>query len=154
MIGDYWDTYIVNKITEMLHEYHELFLTKFLEMKGILEDLGVMRILLKEGLLVDPMKIAVIVNLAASKIVIQLRTMLGHTGYYTEFIKGYAQITTPMEKLLKKDITFKWDEDYQKSFDILKEKMVTVLILVFLDSNKEFHVHVDAYCIALDIVLA
>ena len=31
--------------------------------------------------------------------------------------------------------------------------MVTVLILVFPDWKKEFHVHVDASCIALGVVL-
>ena len=43
-IGDYWDEDIVNKITNMLHEYQELFPTKFSDMKGIIGDLGVMRI--------------------------------------------------------------------------------------------------------------
>ena len=56
-------------------------------------------IVCKQGLLVDPTKIIVIVNLPAPKIVCQLREMLGHTGYYRKFIKGYVQITTPMEKL-------------------------------------------------------
>jgi hypothetical protein len=55
---------------------------------------------------VDPTKIAVIVNLPAPKIVRQLRAMLGHTDYYRKFIKGYAQITTPMEKMLRKDTKY------------------------------------------------
>lgn len=59
-----------------------------------------------------------------------------------------------MEKLLKKDVTFKWDEECQKSLDILKEKMVTVSILFFLVWNKKFHVHVDSSYITLGIVLA
>jgi len=53
--------------------------------------------------------------------------------YYRKFIKSYAQITAPMEKLLKKDFTFYWNEECQKSLDVLKEKMVTFLYLVFLD---------------------
>lgn len=48
--------------------------------------------------MVDPTKIAVIVNLPAPKIVRQLRTTLGNTSYYIKFIKGYPQITAPMEK--------------------------------------------------------
>lgn len=58
-----------------------------------------------------------------------------------------------MEKLLKKDATFCWDEDSQCSLDVLKEKMVTTPILVFLDWKKEFHVHIDASCIVLGAVL-
>jgi hypothetical protein len=63
-------------------------------------------IVCKQDLLVDPAKIAVIVKLPPPKIVFQLRETLGHTGYYRKFIKGYSQITAPMEKLLRKDTKF------------------------------------------------
>lgn len=52
----------------------------------------------------------------------------------------------PMEKLLKKDVTFCYNEDCKKSLDVLKEKMVNVL-------RKEFHLHVNASCIVLGVVL-
>eukprot|EP00253_Pinus_taeda_P004038 PITA_04038 len=96
------------------------------------------------GLMVDLAKIAVIINLEVPRSVKQLRATLGHIGYYQKFIKGYAQITMPMEKLLKKDPTFFWDEECQQSLDVLKEKMVIAPILIFPDWKKEFHVHVDA----------
>ena len=48
-IGDYWDNETVGHIAELLQEYQDLFPTKFTYMKGILGDLGVMRIPLKEG---------------------------------------------------------------------------------------------------------
>ena len=111
-------------------------------------------IVYKQGLMMDPVKIDIIVNLPPPKSVKQLRTTLGHTGYYRKFIKGYAQIIAPMEKQLKKDIRFEWTPECQARLDILKEKMVTATILVFPDWNKEFHVHVNASSIALGIVLA
>jgi hypothetical protein len=104
--------------------------------------------------MVDPAKIAIIVNLPPPNSVKQLRTTLGHTRYYRKFIKGYAQITTPMEKLLKHDAKYEWNEECQKNLDILKEKMVIASIPVFLDWKKPFHVHVDASSIALGIILA
>jgi hypothetical protein len=79
---------------------------------------------------------------------------LGNTGYYRKFIKGCAQITTPMEKILKKDSNFEWTEECQQSFDTLKKKMETVPILVFPYWSKEFHVHVDASSIALGSILS
>jgi hypothetical protein len=60
-------------------------------------------IVCKQGLLVDPSKIAIIIDFPPPTSVKQLHTMLGHTGYYRKFIKGYAQIRALMEKLLKKD---------------------------------------------------
>jgi hypothetical protein len=104
-------------------------------------------------LLVDPTKIAVIVNLPPPKLVCQLRETLGHTGYYKKFIKEYAQITVLMEKLLRKDNKFQWNEDCQHGLDTLKEKMVTAPILVFPYWEKTFHVHVDALAITLGGIL-
>jgi hypothetical protein len=59
-----------------------------------------------------------------------------------------------MEKLLKKDSKFQWTEEFQHSFDTLKNKMITTPILVFPNWSKEFHVHVDASSIALGAFLA
>jgi hypothetical protein len=68
-------------------------------------------IVCKQGILVDPSKITIIVNLPTPKTFCHLRATLGHTGYYQKFIKGYAQITTPMENLLRKDIKYQWNEE-------------------------------------------
>ena len=43
-IGDYWDEETVVKIMDLLHEYQDLFRTNFSEMKGIVGDLGEMKI--------------------------------------------------------------------------------------------------------------
>lgn len=51
----------------------------------------------RQGLMVDPAKIVVILNLQAPHSAKQLRTILGHNGHNRKFIKGYAQTTAPME---------------------------------------------------------
>jgi hypothetical protein len=68
-------------------------------------------IVCKQGLLVDRSKIAITVDLPPPTSFKQLRIALGHTRYYRKLIKGYLQITTPMEKLLKKDCQFHWTEE-------------------------------------------
>ena len=63
-------------------------------------------------------------------------------------------ITAPMENILKKDAAFEWNQECQGIFDTLKAKMALAPILVFLDWNKDFHVHIDSSSIALGVVLA
>jgi hypothetical protein len=46
-VGDYWDASTIDKITKLLHEYQDLFPTKFTDMKGIKGPMGEMRIPLK-----------------------------------------------------------------------------------------------------------
>ena len=52
--GDNWDEETMEKIIDLLHEFQDLFPTKFFEMKGILGDLGEMKIPLKTD--VKPMR--------------------------------------------------------------------------------------------------
>ena len=49
---------------------------------------------------------------------------------------------------------FKWNDENQRSLDMLKQKMVAAPILVFLDWTKEFHVHANALLITLGVILA
>jgi hypothetical protein len=100
-------------------------------------------IVCKQGFLFDPSQIAIIVDFPPPTSFKQLRTALGHIGYYKKYIKVYTQITTTMEKLLNKDCQFGWTDECQQSFDKLKKKMVIAPILVFADWSKEFHVHVE-----------
>jgi len=58
-----------------------------------------------------------------------------------------------MEKLLKKYVTFYWNDDCMKILDILKGKLASTPILVFLKWDVKFHVHVDASCTTLGVVL-
>ena len=43
-VGDYWGEETMAKITDLLHEFQDLFPTRFSGMKGILSDLGEMKI--------------------------------------------------------------------------------------------------------------
>jgi hypothetical protein len=167
-IHQFLEVYLDNWTVYSLLKYHVEFLCLMLERcrklqislnikKCIFETpFGILlgHIVCKQGLLVDPAKIVVIVNLPPPKIVRQLRVTLGHIGYCRKFIKGYAQITTPMENILRKYTKLQWNDECQHSLDTLKESMVIVPILVFPDWEKTFHVHVDASAIALGAILA
>eukprot|EP00253_Pinus_taeda_P032807 PITA_32807 len=107
----------------------------------------------RQGLIVHLAKIAVILNLQAPRSVKQLCATLGHTSYYQKFINSYAQITTPMEQLLKKDTTYYWNEECNKSLETVKEKMESAPISVFQKWDIKFHMHVDASCITLGTIL-
>lgn len=47
MLDDYWDDATVDKVTELLHEYQDLFWTKITNLKGIVGNLKMMKITLK-----------------------------------------------------------------------------------------------------------
>ena len=56
----------------------------------------------KEGIRVDPNKIEVVVEWKPSRIVTEVRSFLGLTGYYKRFIKRFSMTAAPMSRLLQK----------------------------------------------------
>ena len=88
-------------------------------------------IVYKDGVLLDPSKIAIIVDLPMLTSVHVLRVALGHIGYYRKFMCNYEMIIVPLEKLLKKESHFHWSDQCEKAFDQLKEKLVLSPILIF-----------------------
>ena len=121
---------ILRMIMEHCHQYQILLnLNKYIfcAMFGALLD----HVVCRNGILVDPSKIAIIVDVPPPTTVKQLRKNLGYTRYYHKFTRVYIEVTTPMEKLLKKDVKFQWTGQFKESLDVLKNKMVTTPILVF-----------------------
>jgi hypothetical protein len=69
---------------------------------------------------------------------------LATVGFYRHFIKNFSLLAVPLSELLKKDITFKWTNSCQTSFDKLKLAMTTCPILKHPDFARECEIHCDA----------
>jgi len=106
-----------------------------------------------QGIKVDPAKIEVIVGLPSPKTQKEVRSFLGHAGYYRHFIENFTKITAPMFKLLTKDSEFQWTESCQNAFEILKAKLLMAPILRGPDWSLPFHISTDASDMAIGGVL-
>jgi hypothetical protein len=105
------------------------------------------------GLVVDPKKVAAILDWKAPKDVRGIKSFIGMTGYYRCFIEGFSKIARPMTALLAKKVEFKWTPACQESFEMLKQKLTTAPILVLSDVHKPFLVYCDALYTRLGCVL-
>jgi hypothetical protein len=90
-------------------------------------------IISKGGISVDPAKVKEIMAWSIPTTVMEIRSFLGLAGYYRRFIEGFSKIAKPMTSLLEKGREFKWDENCQESFDQLKERLMSPLVLVMPD---------------------
>ena len=59
-------------------------------------------------------------------------------NYYRRHVRNYAKITSPLNKLLSKDVPFKWTEDCDEAFQLLKDMLTSAPILVFSDMTNPF----------------
>lgn len=78
------------------------------------------------------------------KTVMQVRSFLGLTGYYCRFIENFSRIAKPMTQLLKKEEKFVRTSQCQESFEELKRRLVSALILILPNQRKDFEVYCDA----------
>jgi hypothetical protein len=105
----------------------------------------------REGLAVDPKKVAAIMDWKAPKDVRGINSFIGMVGYYRHFIEGFSKITRPMKTLLAKKVEFKWTPACQESFETLKKKLTTAPVLILPDVHKPFSMYCDASYTGLDV---
>jgi hypothetical protein len=107
----------------------------------------------KEGITVNPSKVASILEWEAPRNVKQIRGFLGMAEYYRRFIEGFSKIAGPMTKSLRKNTQFFWSEECEASFHKLMEKLTTAPGLAIPEIGKDYTVYCDASKNGLGCVL-
>ncbi|KAK1649629.1 hypothetical protein QYE76_067434, partial [Lolium multiflorum] len=107
----------------------------------------------KDGIAVNPSKVASVLDWEAPKNVKEIRGFLGMAGYYRRFIEGFSKIAGPMTKFLRKNTPFVWSDECEKSFQTLKEKLTTAPVLAVPEDGKDYTVYCDASKHGLGCVL-
>lgn len=82
----------------------------------------------------------------------ELRSFLRWAIYYNIFVEGYYKRTTSLTELLKKGVTWTWNDQCHKSFKDVKEVMKD-LVLGLSDMNKPFEVKTDVFDFTLGGVM-
>ena len=98
----------------------------------------------RNGVTPDTSKVDAVMKFSIPKNVKNVKQFLGLIGYYRKFVHNFANIAKPLTNLLKKDQKFKWTEEINKAFEILKGKLSETLILQFPDYEKPFILTTDA----------
>ena len=106
-----------------------------------------------KGLEVDKAKVEVIQDLALPTSIRELRSFLGHVGFYRCFIQDFAKVSKPLTSLLCKEKDFIIEEEGKHAFMQLKQALVEAPILQSPNWDLPFEIMCDASDFALGAVL-
>ena len=107
----------------------------------------------KDGIEVDKAKVELISNLPTPKCVRDIRSFLGHAGFYRRFIKDFSAIARPLCTLLSKDVPFTWSQTCDTAFAKLKNMLVSPPIMRSPNWDLPFEIMCDASDYAIGAVL-
>ena len=106
-----------------------------------------------EGMSVDPQKIKAVVNWKPPMNVSEVRSFLGLAVYYRKFVEGFSKIAAPLTKLARKDVKYDLVDTCQHSFEELKDRLTSALVLTLPNARDVFVVYSDVSRQGLGCVL-
>nr|GEX24207.1 putative reverse transcriptase domain-containing protein [Tanacetum cinerariifolium] len=97
-----------------------------------------------EGITMEPTKVEAITKWPRPTSVTEVRSFLGLAGYYRRFVEGFSRLALPLTKLMRKGENFVWNEEREKSFEELKQRLVSAPVLTLPSGSGGFQIYSDA----------
>lgn len=82
-----------------------------------------------------------------------MKSFLGLAGNYRRFIEGFSRIATPLTELTRKSHKFEWTDASEKSFQELKNRLVSAQVLTIPSGSGGFVIYSDTFKQGLGCVL-
>ena len=106
-----------------------------------------------EGILPDTSKIDAVKTCPTPRSVTEVRSFLGLCTYYRCFVRDFAQIASPLNRLTRKSVPFVWDKSCQGACQEMKNRLCSPPILAYPDFSQPFHLYTDASQHAIGYIL-
>ena len=105
------------------------------------------------GIEVDQAKIEIIEKLPHPTSIKRVRSFLGHAGFYRRFIQDFSKVSKPLSNLLMQGVPFEFNDPCMNTFELLKKKLISTLIVVAPNWNIPFELKCDASNFIVLVVL-
>ena len=78
---------------------------------------------------------------------------MGLANFYRRYVKGFSAIAKPLTKLTKVDQEWQWEDEQERAFQELKDRLSSTPILRRLIRGHPFQLHTDWSMLGLGAVL-
>ncbi|KAF8094785.1 hypothetical protein N665_0353s0016 [Sinapis alba] len=105
------------------------------------------------GIEVDKAKIEVMTGLPPLSNVKDVRSFLGHAGFYRRFIKDFSKIDRPLTVLMCKEVKLDFTPECLEAFKEIKSALVSAPIFQAPDRDLPFKIMCDSRDFVVGVVL-
>lgn len=98
-------------------------------------------------------RVSAILDLAPPQNAKAVKSFLGMASYYRGCIQGFATLAMPLIELTKPKEPFRWGEEHQQAFDILKKALTEAPVLAHPRVNEPYILYTDASDKAIGAIL-
>jgi hypothetical protein len=81
----------------------------------------------------DEEKVKAIQDWPTPKLVSEVRSFHGLPSFYRRFVKDFSTIVASLTKIVKKSVELKWNDEQDKAFNLLKDKLCSAPVLALPD---------------------
>ena len=148
-MGDTWEQAIKDhhqKLCRLLHRCKELGIRLNKDKSDFCRSevsfLG--NLVTSDGLKADPKKIEAITKLQPPTCVEEIHRFSGMVNYLARFLPRLSEVIQPITKLTRKDQTWTWGKEQDRSFTEIKKLVTQAPILMYYDVNRPLTIQCDA----------
>jgi hypothetical protein len=105
---------------------------------GIDEGKLLGHVALQGGVFIDPERVQSIKDVHPPTNRKSLQSFLGKINFIHIFVPNFVERIKPLSTLLKKDVSFKWDNKTNKSFEDIKDVISQAPVLISPDFSRDF----------------
>ena len=106
------------------------------------------------GIHTDQAKVKSIKEFPTPKDPHEVRQFLGLAGYYRRFVAKFSQLSVPLTKLLRKDISWEWGTEQEKAFTSLVDRLCEAPILAHFNPTFPISVQADASHFGYGVIIS
>ena len=106
------------------------------------------------GLSTLPCKVEAVLKAPTPRNVTELKSFLGLVNYYGRFLANLSSVCHPLNRLLQKEVKWTSSEECEKSFERLKESLVSAQVLMHYDVSLLVRLACDASAYGIGAVIS
>lgn len=98
----------------------------------------------KDGLRKNESNIKSVLNAPVPENVSEVKAFTGMVNFYSKFIPNFSKKMEPLYKLQRKNTNFRWNQDAENAYNLLKKEITSDQVLVHFDNKKPLVLTTDA----------